>query len=420
MPDNQNQARKDDAVLGGQSPPPFQGIVLGGIEGVKRRLSSPVIEVRIAALADALNYADAGLDLVIQALKDKSKQVQRSAYQLLRQRVEDKVRQALREYKPWNLVERLEEYPGYKGMYASIFANRQVTEFDPQTGITDPVGTAYTLRCEYDEAEDATEKLAKLLQDPKAGELEALVFGVWSGDYQNSSSGIVNALVDAKNKLTNLKALLIGDIPYTDCEISWIVQSDISPILAAYPNLEVLQVRGGEGLAFSPPVRHDHLEALIVETGGLSRTTVAQICNLNLPALEHLELWFGREDYGGDCWVEDLTLILTEQRFPNLNYLGLRNSQFTDEIASAVVRSPLLDSISVLDLSMGTLSDEGAEALLNCPAVNQLDILNVSENFLSKKMIKRLSQLKVQAIADNQKDERDESYIHNRYCSVAE
>ena len=270
--------------------------------------------------------------------------------------------------------------------------------------------------------------------------MEALVFGMWSDAYENSSSGLVSALVNAKDKLTNLKAVFIGDIPYDECEISWIVQSDISPILQAYPRLEVLQVRGGEGLTFSPPVRHDQLQALIIETGGLSRTTVAQICNLNLPALEHLELWFGSEDYGGDCWVENLSPILFEQRFPNLTYLGLRNSQFTDEIADAVVRSPLIQSISVLDLSMGTLSDEGAEMLIKCAAVPQLDILNVSENFLSYRTIQRLYQLEdtirqlylpsllkhlvpevtVQVLADRQKDEDKDSYIHSRYCSVAE
>lgn len=59
MPDSQNQPRKDDAVLGGKSPPPSEGVILGGIEGVKRRLSSPVIEARVAALSEALNYADA-------------------------------------------------------------------------------------------------------------------------------------------------------------------------------------------------------------------------------------------------------------------------------------------------------------------------------------------------------------------------
>ena len=54
MAENQNQPGKYDAVLGGKNPPPVTGVVLGGIEGVKRRLSNPVVEVKVAALSDAL------------------------------------------------------------------------------------------------------------------------------------------------------------------------------------------------------------------------------------------------------------------------------------------------------------------------------------------------------------------------------
>lgn len=417
MTDNQNQPRDYDAVLGGQSPPPVDGVVLGGIEGIKHCLSNPVIEVRIAALSEALKYSDAGLDVLIQALQDKSRLVQRFAYRLLKQRVEPRVKQALQTYKSWNLEERLNEYLSN----ISPFANRQVVDFDPNVGIAEPVNNAYALRCEYDDNEqNLWNQLNRLLQEPNADKLEALVFGLWPEAYERDSSSIVEALVDAKKYLTNLKAVFLGDIDSNDCEISWIQQSDISPILQAYPQLEILQVRGGDGLHFSPPVRHNSLKALIVETGGLSRDTVAQICNMNLPALEHLELWFGSEDYGGDCWVEDIHPILFEDKFPNLTYLGLRNSQFTDEIVNAIVTSPIINSISVLDLSMGTLSDAGAEELLNCEAINYLDILNVSESFLSQEMIDKLSGLDVRVLANHQKEEDDDSYIHGRYCSVAE
>lgn len=417
MTDNQNQPRDYDAVLGGQSPPPINGVVLGGIEGIKRCLSNPVIEVRIAALSEALKYGDAGLDVLIQALQDKSRLVQRFAYRLLKQRVEPQVKQALQAYKPWNLEERFEKY---QGSDISQFANRQVVDFEKNIGIVEPVNKAYALRYEYDNEEDLPSQLSRLLQDPNAYKLEALVFGSWAETYERDSSEIVQILVDAKKYLTNIKAVFIGDIAYDECEISWIQQSDISPILQAYPKLEILQVRGGDGLHFSPPVRHNSLKALIVETGGLSRDTVAQICNMNLPVLEHLELWFGSEDYGGDCWVEDIHPILFEDKFPNLTYLGLRNSQFTDEIVNAIVTSPIINSISVLDLSMGTLSDAGAEELLNCEAINYLDILNVSESFLSQEMIEKLSGLDVRVLASNQKHEDDDSYIHSRYCSVSE
>lgn len=401
------------------------------IDSIKRRLSNPVLEVQKAALNEALDFGEAGLEVVLQALQTGSRQLQHSAYRLLRKRQEPQVQQVLQKHKPWHRVERLEEYGN-----ATLFSDRPIVDFSPEDSITDPVGTAYALRSDYCEVEDVVvRKFARLLQDPLAGELEALVFGMWINDYEETSIQIINALVAAKDRLTSLKSVFIGDIAYDEYEISWIRQGDISPILMAYPQLEVLQVRGGDGLEFSPPVRHDNLNALIIETGGLSRTTVAQICNLNLPALEHLELWFGSEDYGGDCWVESLTPILTEQRFPNLTYLGLRNSQFSDEIAKAVVRSPLLESISVLDLSMGTLSDEGVETLIKCAAISQLDILNVSENFLSPPTIQKLQQLEntigqlfpslvsevtVQVLADRQKQEYEDSYLHGRYCSVAE
>jgi hypothetical protein len=420
MTDNQNQPREYDAVLGGQSPPPVYGVVLGGIEGVKNCLSSPVIEVRIAALSEALKYGDAGLDVLRQALQDKSKLVRRFAYRLLKQRVEPQVIQALQAYKPWNLEERFAEYQGYQGNNVTQFANRQVVEFDANIGITEPVNKAYALRYDYNDEENLLSKFSRLLQEPNADKLEALVFGLWAEASDTDSSEIVQALVDARETLTNLKAVFIGDITSSESEISWIRQSDISPILQTYPKLEILQIRGGDGLQFILPVQHNHLKALIVETGGLSRDTVAQICHMNLPALEHLELWFGSEDYGGDCWVEDIHPIIYQEKFPNLNYLGLRNSQFTDEIANAIVSSPIINYISILDLSMGTLSDAGAEELLNCPAINYLDILNVSESFLTQEMIENLSRLDVRVLANHQREENDYDYIDRRYCSVTE
>lgn len=413
MNNNSNQPRDYDAVLGGQAPPPVQGAVLGGIEGVKRRLASPMIEARIAALSEALKYGDAGLELAIAALKDPEKQVQRSAYLLLREREEPQVKQALREYKSWNLVERL-HIDGYP-RHATTFAKRKVEEFDPEIGITDLVDTAYAVRGfdEWNQNIYFSTQFERLLQDPQVNQLEALVIGLWDGD-------IVDTLVAAKDRLTNLKAIFIGDIISSECEISWIRQSDISPVLEAYPNLEVLQVRGGDGLAFSP-VRHDNLEALIVETGGLSRETIAQICSLDLPALNHLELWLGSDNYGGDSSIADLKPILDDLVFPHLDYLGLRNSEYSNEIAEAVVNSLLIDRVKVLDLSMGTLTEKGALALLDCPAVHQLDILNVSRNYLSEYAIIELSsQLDEQVMVGHPADGYWDGDEGDRYCAVAE
>jgi hypothetical protein len=105
--ENPYQPREYDAVLGGHNLAPAGSLVLGGIEGVKNRLSSAVEEQRIAALQDAIKYGEAGLDLVIQALQDESEQVEKAAYRLLRERVEPRVKQILQGYNPWRLFEYL-------------------------------------------------------------------------------------------------------------------------------------------------------------------------------------------------------------------------------------------------------------------------------------------------------------------------
>lgn len=98
MTNTPNQSREYDVVLGGKVPPPVDSMVLGGLDGVKRRLASVVVEQRIVALSEALKYGQSGLEIVIQALKDELWQVQQLAYSLLLDRTEPSVQQALQEY----------------------------------------------------------------------------------------------------------------------------------------------------------------------------------------------------------------------------------------------------------------------------------------------------------------------------------
>jgi hypothetical protein len=311
----------------------------------------------------------------------------------------------------------------YYYQHLNSFANRTVEEFDPSKGITTAVGTAIALRHEYDDPLDVSESLALLIEDPLASKLEALVIGAWKELLESGkdSSEVVNALIEVADRLPNLKALYIGDILSEEYEISWIEQSNLSPLLSAYPDLTWLQVRGGSGLKFSP-VTHPHLKTLIIETGGLSPETIADICQLKLPNLEHLELWLGSECYGGESTIEDLQPILNGNLYPKLRYLGLRNAEYTDDIAEDVVRSLTLKQLKILDLSMGTLGIRGAKALWSCPGIKTLDTLNVSESYLSQEDIQKLQQLNIQILADDQKEDdyEEEEEEEYRYCSVSE
>ena len=114
---NSKQPKANDVVLGGQTSIPLNGAVLGGLAGVQRRFGrsnsedSPyVVEQRLNALKEALNYGSKGLMLVIGALNDPSWRVQRTAYSLLQGYQEPRVIQALQEYNPYERFQCLYRY----------------------------------------------------------------------------------------------------------------------------------------------------------------------------------------------------------------------------------------------------------------------------------------------------------------------
>ncbi|HEU5116703.1 MAG TPA: hypothetical protein VFT74_08530, partial [Isosphaeraceae bacterium] len=192
----------------------------------------------------------------------------------------------------------------------------------------DPAGTAYRLVLDYDDAERGVtfESLwNEFLKDPACGQVVALVIGSWNQlDSDITSESIIAALAASSDRLPNLKSLFIGDITYDECEISWIRQAEVTPILQAFPALEHFRVRGAEGLALGA-IRHEALKALVIESGGLPGEVVRSVCAAEFPNLEHLELWLGSGGYGGDTSSEDLAPILSGTVFPRLKYLGLRD-----------------------------------------------------------------------------------------------
>ncbi|HAZ44054.1 MAG TPA: WD40 repeat domain-containing protein [Cyanobacteria bacterium UBA11369] len=106
-----NQPRSYDVVLGGQTPTPVNAAVLGGVAGVKRRLTSQNVAQRVTALSEALKYGEAGLDLIFQSLKDESWQVSKTAYLLIQNCEELTLKRALQEYNPYQLFECLHKHP---------------------------------------------------------------------------------------------------------------------------------------------------------------------------------------------------------------------------------------------------------------------------------------------------------------------
>jgi len=232
-----------------------------------------------------------------------------------------------------------------------------------------------------------------------SSQVRALVLG--GGAYGSEMDGedpavTADRLVAASSRLTGLEALYLADLNFEQAELSWIVQGDVTPILAAYPRLLELGVRGsGGGYGDAPglqltPLRHEHLRTLRLENGGLPREVTRGLTACDLPSLRRLDLWLGEEYYGCTTTLADLAPLLDGDRLPALRHLGLRNSEMQDEIAAAVASAPVVARLSSLHLGLGTLSDTGAEALLGGQPLTHLQELDLYHHFLSEPMMQRL------------------------------
>lgn len=322
------------------------------------------------------------------------------------------------------------------------FAGLPVRDYTPDEGIIDPEGTAQRLRSGWDYGAEETEVrtgllsrffggwrrrwrfvnpgesvaglLARFLDDPASGRVVALVLGACPDQHGvEDSSPIAAALAASADRLPNLRALFLGDVTSDEYEISWISISDVTPLLTAFPALEQLRVRGGLTLG---PVRHEAMKALVIESGGLPGEVVRAVAALDLPNLEHLELWLGDSNYGGDATVEDLSPILSGAAFPRLKYLGLRDCEFADALAAALADAPVLRRLETLDLSLGTLGDEGVVALLSGGNLAGLRKLDIHHHFASDEAIDGLKALGIELDAG----ERQEPDEYGRFVAVSE
>lgn len=301
------------------------------------------------------------------------------------------------------------------GRNAGTFIGQRLVDYDREKPARTDV--IYRFRSDWD-SNEVLPNLEHFLDTNAAAEAVGLVIGAWHGDDPEMTPEEVFKLLDKRReRLPKLAALYVGDITSEENEMSWIKQTDLSPLLQAFPKLQLLRSRGGDGLQLTAP-RHDHLRALALETGGLDVGVIRSICTSQFPNLEYLELWLGTDEYGANHTVADLQPILSGRLFPKLKYLGLRNSQLADELAAVVVNSPVIQQVETLDLSLGVLTDEAARALLKLPASPTLKKLNLHYNYFSADLVRQLKTLPLTVDASKPSDmDEDEEW---RFVAVGE
>ncbi|MDR7274924.1 STM4015 family protein [Catenuloplanes atrovinosus] len=278
--------------------------------------------------------------------------------------------------------------------HVTVFAGLPVVPSDSDVRPDDPAAVAWRVEIDdYDlSPKDFEAAMETMLERAGEGGPVALVIGQWGGAYEAPPP--IDLFVRLAPRMPRLRSFFLGDLTFEECEISWIQHRDIAPLLAAYPALERLVVRGTEGLEIGRAAAHPSLRDLEIQSGGLPAALLRSVFALELPALERLNLWLGVDSYGGDVVLEDLAPLLgaadeAATRWPRLTALGLRNSEIQDEIAAAVAQAPILPRLRVLDLSLGTFGDEGAESLLAGP-LDHLRELDLHHHFMSPQVAQRL------------------------------
>lgn len=276
-------------------------------------------------------------------------------------------------------------------------------------------GIVHRLCLDYDDDKSMGVLLEEYLSKVDKASLDALILGPWSEPHDGGPDDAFEVLIGHAAELTNLKALFVGDMTYEDCEISWIIQGNYQPLLQAFPQLEVLRIRGATSLQL-PTFSHAALRELVIECGGLPREISEGLAQSTLPSLERLELWLGTDEYGFDGDVDLFRRVLQQLRTPTLRHLGLRDAEIADAVAAWLATESWVADLDTLDLSLGTLGDEGAKALLASPHVTALKRLDLSHHYISAPV---QAQLRA-AIPGVVLDDPQESDEGSRYVAVGE
>jgi hypothetical protein len=298
------------------------------------------------------------------------------------------------------------------------YLDKPVVEFRMGDTIADPAAvraSTYRLSQDYDSAESQRDLLDSFLGQIDMTALDALIIGAWSEAHDESPHGYLDGLIERRAELPALQALFIGDMTYEDCEISWIIQGDYNPLLAAFPQLRSLRIRGSTQLKLEA-FEHAKLEELAIECGGLPAGIANAIAGSQLPALRRLELWLGDDNYGFDGDVGTYARLLDAIDASRLEYLGLRNAQISDALAAHLAAQPWLGKLKTLDLSMGTIGDEGAKALCESAHIAGLGTLDLSHHYIGTEWQQRLKALPCKVVLDDAQDEDD----GERYVAAAE
>lgn len=268
---------------------------------------------------------------------------------------------------------------------------------------------------EYEEGKRPSVMVEEILADPEFAGVTDLTIGSWGSAYEDDCQPIIDGIVENAERFSHIEKLFIGDMDFEECEVSWIMQGNYGKLWAALPDLKELTIKGSTELGLGEII-HENLEALTIICGGLPTEIIEEIERARLPKLKKLLLYIGSDNYGFDGNADTIRRFLENADFPELEYLGIVDSEIQDELTEAVLESKFMGQIHTLDLSCGTLSDKGGKLLLEkLPQYGNIKKLDVHYHFMTEKMEKQLRELSLEVDASDRNKPssyRGETYMY--------
>ncbi|MDB4959383.1 MAG: hypothetical protein JWO36_6952 [Myxococcales bacterium] len=256
------------------------------------------------------------------------------------------------------------------------------------------------------------EVLEMVLRHPSGRFISELSFMSNGDPNEDDLQDLIDIL--AKKAPATIRKIVIGD---NVDQISWYNVGNLSKLWKAIPGLRSLEIEAGSftlGTIDLPNLTH-----AVFKTGGLSQASGKSIASASWPKIETLDIYYGDDNYGGDCTVEDVQPLLDRTDLKSLKTLGLRNSMFADELCKVLGHAKIVKQLSKLDLSLGCMGDEGVAALVELKdAFKHLDVLDLSHNYLSPAGVKAAKVLAKKVETGDQRD--DDGDPEDRSPSVSE
>lgn len=268
-----------------------------------------------------------------------------------------------------------------------------------------------------DDPEPLDSVTKSFLELPFTRLLRRLTFGLASYDSPNDWTATMKAVTQS-NQAKQLTSLSFSDFTSEDGELSFVPFGDFSSAWPSLPSLEQLLVRSGAGGTLGA-LRLPSLRRFVRVSGGLSAGELESITQATWPALEHLEVWTGQDEYGAEATVDLLEPLFVGANTPSLTSLGLVNCEVVHECLEPLARSKLLPRLKRLDLSRGALQDRDVDTLLkHAGAFAHLELLDLCTNQLGDEGVARIKEVLPKASLYDQREQYDDD--DTRYAAIGE